>query len=145
MTQQQSRFTEIDARTAKSRQRLRDVALSPGDRETPGIVRSNLEVPEFERAIVKDAVRKAQNEEFTGDAESSRLGVSSDRAKLMSALSIAYDGRRCYRGPFRYDKLESVDYAKRRQARVVSIPRKAPAMCSEPSDADRELMNAANC
>jgi hypothetical protein len=93
-------------------------------------------------------VRKAQNEEFTGDAELSRLGVSSDRAKLMSALSIAYDGRRYYHGPFRYDRLESVDYAKRRQARVVSNPRKAPtptpSMCSEPSDADRELMNSAD-
>ena len=93
-------------------------------------------------------MRKAQNEEFTGDAELSRLGVSSDRAKLMSALSIAYDGRRYYHGAFRYDRLESVDYAKRRQARVVSNPRKAPtptpSMCSEPSHADRELMNSAD-
>ena len=145
MTQQQRSFIEIGARLAKANSDCATWPAAPAT-EKHQVACSNVEV-ELERAIVKDALRKAQNDGFTGDAELSRLGVSSDRAKLMSALSIAYDGRRYYHGPFRYDKLESVDHAKRKQARVVGIPRKIPTptlpMFSEPSDADREMMNSA--
>jgi hypothetical protein len=74
---------------------------------------------ELERSrIVKDALRKAQSGVFTGDAELSRMGVSNDRAKLMSALTIAYDGCRHYHGPHRHDKLESpAHYAKLQRQR----------------------------
>ena len=87
MTQQQRRFFEIDACLAKASSARETWPAAP---ETEKHVACSNEVLELERAIVKDALRNAQNEGFTGDGELSRLGVSCDRAKLMSALSIAY-------------------------------------------------------
>ena len=148
MPQQQIGLIEINARLAKANS---DSETWLAARATEKYLEacSNVEALEVERAtIVKDALRKAQNEAFTGDGELSHLGLSSDRAKLMSALSIAYDGCRHYYGPYGYDQLESaVDSAKLQRARVVGTPPKipmpTPAMCNEPSDADRELMNSA--
>ena len=148
MTQQQDSLIEINARLAKANSEC-ETWLAARATEKYLEACSNVEALELERAtIVKDALRKAQNDVFTGDGELSRLGVSSDRAKLMSALSIAFDGCRYYYGPYKYEKLESaVDYARLQRARAVGTPRKIPtpipAMCNEPSDADRELMNSA--
>jgi len=148
MTQQQDSLVEINARLAKATSEC-ETWLAARATEKYLEACSHVEALELERAtIVKDALRKVQTEAITGDVELSRLGVSSDRAKLMSALSIAYDGYRYYYGHYRYDKLEyAVDYAKLERTRVVGAPRKiptpTPAMCNEPSDTDRELMSSA--
>ena len=148
MTQEQSSLIEINARLAKANSDC-ETWLAARSPEKYLEACANAEALELERAtIVKDASRKAQNEAFIGDAELSRLDVSSDRAKLMSVLSIAFDGCRYYYGPYRYDKLESaVNYAKLQRARVVGAPRKistpTPPMCKEPNGSDRELMSSA--
>ena len=139
MTQQQSSLSDIDARLAKANS---DCAKWLAAGEAEKYLEACSEVLELEQSrIAKDALRKAQNKLFTGDTELSWLGVSSDHAKLMSALTLAYDGCRCHG----YGKLESAQHSAKLQPGCVVGATRAiattPAAGNEPSDSERETMN----
>ena len=122
MTQQNGSLIEINALLAKAKSDCETRKAPEKYREAC----SNLEARDLERSRI---LREAQNEVFTGDDKLSRLGVSSDRGKLMSALSVAYEG--CSQGPYRTDKSESPRPTPScSESEIFGAPRKIPTPTS---------------